>query len=255
MPAEPPIGLFRITCAPHELVHRAARSLADLQRDRLPDLTHAVVLIPDSHAAQDVAGALREAAGAPALLLPRISTLGQWAATVPIDQTIASRAAREALLYRELDRRGWLRSADLWAVCSELVSLFDELTRFNVALPSDFGGFRVELERAYRARSSDSLAFEARLVHELWHALSRAAGEADPEAAHQLRLAHLAQNASAPLYTLGLTRLSPAEELFLARYAARRPVRCFVADPRTGGNAVERVLAADSWLPPARRRE
>ena len=167
MPAEPPIGLFRIACAPHEIINRAARSLVDLQRNRLPDLTHSVVLIPDSHAATDVAGALREAAGTPALLLPRISTLAQWAATVPIGQALASRPAREVLLYRELSQRGWLKSADLWAVCSELVGLFDELTRNSVALPADFGDFNRQLERAYRARSGDSLAFEARLVHEL----------------------------------------------------------------------------------------
>lgn len=248
MPAHPPTGFARFPCAPHALVLLAAQSVVDYGRARLPDLTHAIVLIPDLHAAQDVAGALREAAGVPALLLPRISTLGQWAAAVPIGQPVAARAAREALLYRELDQRGWLKSADLWAVCGELASLFDELTRYNVTLPADFAEFNRQIERAYRARSGDSLTFEARLVQELWHVLARVTGEADPEAAHQLRLAHLAENASAPLYALGLTQLSPAEERFLERYAARAPVQCFVADADAGAgaNAVERALAA-AW--------
>lgn len=246
MPVEPPIGLFRIACAPHELVHRAARSLVDLQRSRLPDLTHAVVLIPDSHAAQDVAGALRQAAGAPALLLPRICTLAQWASSVPIGRAVASRPAREILLYRELSQRGWLKSADLWAVCGELAGLFDELTRYSVALPADLREFNRQLERAYRARAGDSLTFEARLVHELWHVLARVTGEMDAEAAHQLRLVQLARTASEPLFAVGLTQLPPAEERFLEQYAMRQPVRRFVADSGAGTHSVAQTLAA-AW--------
>jgi ATP-dependent helicase/nuclease subunit B len=246
MSAEPPVGLVRVPCAPHALVARAAQTIVNGGRARLPDLSHAVVLIPDLHAAPDVAGALREAAGMPALLLPRISTLAQWASTAPIGLAVASRPAREALLYRELAQRGWLKSADLWAVCGELASLFDELTRYSAALPADFAEFNRQLERAYRARAGESLTFEARLVHELWHVLARVTGEADPEVAHQLGLARLAEIASAPLYAVGLARLAPAEERFLERYATRQPVRCFVADPVAGANAVERALAA-AW--------
>lgn len=215
-------------------------------RAALPDLTHAVVLIADPHAAREVAEALREAAGVPALLLPRIATLAQWAATVPLDRPVAARAAREALLYRELDKRGWLKSADLWAVSGELAGLFDELTRYHVALPSSFAQFNRQLERAYRARSGDSLTFEAQLVHELWHVAARVTAEADPEAAYQLRLARLAENAAAPLYALDLARLAPAESRFLEQYAARAPVQHFVADPEAGASAVERALAA-AW--------
>jgi len=246
MPAHPPAGFARIPCAPHALVSRAAQAVVDRGREMLPDLSYAVVLVPDLHAAQDVAEALREAAGAPALLLPRIATPGQWAASVPLDRPVAARAAREALLYRELGKRGWLQFADLWAVSGELAGLFDELTRYNVALPANFAQFNRQLERAYNARSGDSLTFEARLVHELWHVLARVTGEADPEAAYQLRLSRLAENAAAPLYALGLTRLSPAEERFLQHYAARAPVQHFVADPELGASAVERVLAA-AW--------
>ena len=246
MPAPSTPGLERIPCAPHALLSRAAQAVVEHERTRLPDLSHVVVLVPDLHAAPDVAGALREAAGVPALLLPRIATLRQWAAMVPLDRPIAFRAARETLLYQELEKRGWLPAADLWAVSAELVGLFDELTRHNVALPADFTEFNRQLARAYRAQSGASLTFEARLVHELWRALARVTGEADPEAAYQLRLAQLAQNASAPLYALSLASLAPAEQRFLERYAGRAPVQCFTSEISAGGDGVARVLAA-AW--------
>ena len=246
MPAPSTPGLERVPCAPHALLPRAARAIVERERTRLPDLSHAVVLLPDLHAAPDVASALREAAGVPALLLPRITTLRQWAATVPLDRPIAYRAARETLLYQELEKRGWLPAADLWAVSAELVGLFDELTHHNVALPADFTEFNRQLARAYRAQSGASLTFEARLVHELWRALARVTGEADPEAAYQLRLGRLAQDASAPLYALSLAPLAPAERHFLERYAARAPVQSFASEIDAGGDAVARVLAA-AW--------
>src|SRR5262245_50196068 len=245
MPPSTP-GLQRVPCAPHALLPQAAQAMVERERARLPDFSHGVVLIPDLHAAPDVAAALREAAGVPALLLPRITTLRQWAATVPLDRPIASRAARETLLYQELEKRGWLPAADLWAVSAELVGLFDELTRYNVALPADFAEFNRQLARAYRAQSGASLTFEARLVHELWRALARVTGEADPEAAYQLRLARLAESASAPLYALSLASLTPAEQRFLERYAGRAPVQCFTPEISAGGDAVARLLAA-AW--------
>ncbi len=243
---QPTPGLERIPCAPHALLARAAQAIVERERARLPDFSHAVVLIPDLHAAPDVAGALREAAGVPALLLPRVTTLRLWAATVPLDRPIAARAARETLLYQELEKRGWLPAADLWTVSAELAGLFDELTRYNVGLPADFTEFNRQLARAYRAQSGASLTFEARLVHELWHALARVTREADPEAAYQLRLARLAESASAPLYALSLAPLAPAEQRFLERYAGRTPVQCFISGIDAAGDAVARVLAA-AW--------
>src|SRR5687768_6919579 len=243
-PAAAP-GIARVACAPHEFLGRAARHIVERERARLPDLTHLVLLIPDLHAAADVARALRSAAGVPALLLPRITTLELWASGVLLDKSVTSRAARETLLYQELEKRAWLASADLWAVSSELAGLFDELTRYNLMLPADFAAFNRQLERAYRAKSGLSLTFEARLVHELWRALSRVSGEADAESAYQLRLANLADNATAPIYALGLARLAPSEQRFLERYAERAPVQVLGADP-AGGNAVTLTLAA-AW--------
>jgi ATP-dependent helicase/nuclease subunit B len=246
MSALPVPGIERIVCAPHTLLARAAESIVERERASFPDLTRAVILVPDLHAAPDVARALRAASGLPALLLPRITTLEQWAAQVPLDTPIVSRVAREALLYRELEKRAWLQSADLWAVSAELASLFDELTRHNLSLPADLAAFNRQLEHAYRARTGESLTFEARLVHELWHVLAAATGDADPEAAYQLKLSHLAETVSAPLYALGLARLVPSEQRFLERYSVRAPVRLFEADPAAADDALSRLLAA-AW--------
>lgn len=242
MPATAAPGISRVACAAHEILARAAADLAARERDRLPDLTHAVIVLPDLHAAGDAARALRSAAGVATLLLPRITTLERWAAEVPLPPAVVSRAARETLLYRELRQRSWLQSADLWAVSGELAGLFDELTRHHCSLPGDVAEFTRQLEQAYRARAGESLTFEARLVHELWHV---ATGQTDAESAYQFRLSRLAAEAAAPLYALGLSRLAPSEERFLEACAARVPVYRYDAD-RTAGGAAAQVLAA-AW--------
>src|SRR5688572_27625325 len=97
-----PGTLTRIAVAPHELLATAARRIVDDAREHLPDLNHVNVLVPDLHAAGDVARMLRAASGVPVLLLPRITTLELWVAGVPLERPIATRAVREALLYQEL---------------------------------------------------------------------------------------------------------------------------------------------------------
>jgi ATP-dependent helicase/nuclease subunit B len=240
------VGIDRVGCDPRELISRAARDVVERERASLPDLTHCVVLLPDLHAAADFARALRSAAARPALLLPRITTLERWAAEQPLDKPVASRAAREALLYGELQQRGWLASADLWAVSAELAGLFDELTRANIDLPGDFRQFNRQLEHAYKAKSGASLTFEARLVHELWHAVERVAGESSPASAYLLGLARLAESASAPLYVAGLARLAPGETRFLERYAERAPVCVFAAERESATDALAQTLVA-AW--------
>lgn len=247
MPGTAPPGISRVFCAPRDLLARVAQDVVERGRESLPDLTGAIVLVPDPHAAPDVARAMREASGLPAVLLPRITTLALWAAEVPLERAVAARAAREALLCRELKKQAWLESADLWAVSAELAGLFDEMTRHNLALPADFAAFNRQLEQAYRARSGESLTFEARVVHELWHAISRVTGEADAESAYQLRLSRIAGSAAAPLYAVGLSRLAPQEQHFLERYAARAPVRVFEADFEAGGGHPVTHTLAFAW--------
>ena len=246
MPVTASPGIRQVACPAPGILERAARDVVEHGRSRLPDLTQAVLLVPDLHAAGDAARALRAAAGVPALLLPRLTTLEHWASEVPVRQPLVSRAAREAVLYRELEKRAWLQSTDLWAVSGELTGLFDELTRFNVSLPADLGDFNRRLEQAYRARTGESLTFEARLVHELWHALASATGESDPGAAYHLRLQQLAKGASAPLYAIGLGRLAPSEEQFLDHYARRAPVFVYRHDPGASDDSAMQALAT-AW--------
>ena len=86
MPGSASPGIARVSWPPRDLLARAAKDIVERERARLPDLTHVVVLVPDLHAAPDVARALREASGVPALLLPRITTLELWAAEVPLER-------------------------------------------------------------------------------------------------------------------------------------------------------------------------
>ena len=246
MPAAASLFLQRTVLPPAGFVDAAAAAIAAAEKARIPDLTHAVVLVPELHAVADVAHALRRAAGVPALLLPRITTLELWASDVPLPQAVVPRVAREALLYRELASRAWLRSGDLWAVASELAGLFAELTRQKLSLPANLAQFNRQLARAYGAKSGASLGFEARLVHELWHVVSRARNEVDTEAAYQLRLARLAAAAAAPLYAMGLAGLAAAEEEFLERYAERAPASVFAIDSGAEPDGVTRTLAT-AW--------
>ena len=77
----------------------AAAAIVAALRGHLPDLRDSVVLIPDLHAAPAVARALRAAAGVPLLLLPRITTLGEWASHVALAQPVAARSARSVRSY------------------------------------------------------------------------------------------------------------------------------------------------------------
>src|SRR5690606_29633698 len=124
-------------------------------------------------------------------------------------------------------------------------ALFDELTRWHVGMPASPEDFVRWLEEAYQARAGASFDFEARLVHELWHALGTA-GELDPEAAYQLRLDRLAGSVSGPVYVVGAAGLAPAERDFLARCADRAPVVVLTEDPAEPATSLERVLQA-AW--------
>lgn len=246
MSQAPSIRIDRIGCALDAVLPQAAAGIVERERGRLPDLSQVVVVVPHLHAANDVARELRTASARPVLLLPRITTLRDWASQVPAPQPVATRAQREALLYQVLAQRKWLAPADLWAIAAELAALFEEITRGAVVLPATVDEFARQLERAYRARRGAALEFEARMVHELWHVLAADAAALDPEAAYQLQLARLGEQAAVPLYAVGLAQLARAEEAFLAQYARRAPVTLFVADPGAGGNAVSRSLAA-AW--------
>ena len=225
----------------------AARQIVRACASDLSALRDAVVLIPDAHAAADFAQALRVAAGREVLLLPRITTLRLWASSVDAGKPVQPRAVREALLYAALAGHASLGEADRWAVCSELLALFDELTRHAVTLPDNTREFTRLVEKAYRARSNRSLDFEATLVHELWRLMSRdanSARELDAEAAYALRLNALVHT-HAPLHVVGVRRFTPAEQTFLERYAEHAPVSVYALSGGAG-DAMDNTLVA-AW--------
>lgn len=227
------------------MAERAAAAIVAVHRASLPDLHHLVVLVPDLHAVSRVARALCRAAELPALLLPRITTLAAWAAEVPLARPLAAASARAVTLYDALMQREWLRQADIWAIAQELSGLFEELTRYNVALAENLDDFSHRMEAAYQARPGASLRFEAQLVHELWWAMSRGTPELAPAAAYQMRLARLAHEPTLPLYAVGLSRLTQAERAFFERYAQCAPVTVFEA-ARGDQDALAATLAA-AW--------
>ncbi|MBM3342739.1 MAG: hypothetical protein FJY56_11605 [Betaproteobacteria bacterium] len=236
-----------IPLAPAALTAAAASEIVNRHRAALPDLRGTVIVIPDLHAAADVARALRVAAQTPVLLLPRITTLRQWAGEIPLDKPLQSRAAREALLYGALADQTSLGDADRWAIAGELLALFDELTRHAVTLPQSAAEFARQLERAYRARQNRSFEFEAALVHELWHLMAKGTRELDAEAAYPLRLAQIAATATSPLYAVGLRQLAPSEKKFFDAYARRAPVVQFNAHA-DDNDAIGATLAT-AWPP------
>jgi ATP-dependent helicase/nuclease subunit B len=212
---------------PH-LLRTAALEIVALEQEQLPRLTGLVILLPNFHAVDLMGEALCEAAGAPSLLLPRMTTLTEWAGEGALGREILPDSCRAALLYQALRERKWFADADLWHVSRELLGLFDDMSRHGTGLPDSYPEFVVLLEAAYRARAGAPLQFEARLVHELWYAMSLSGdGRVDSVTAYHLRLAGLADSATSPLYAVGLSGLTPMEQGFFRRYGERQPVHLY----------------------------
>ena len=207
-------------------IDSVARHILAQHEHELPDLRRTIVLLPSNHVAQLLAQALAREANMQALLLPQMVTLNDWAQTVHLASLIVPDTCRAATLYQALRERRWFADADLWAIAKELLTLLDELTQHHVILPQNDEDFLKQLERAYQAKRNASMQFEARVVHELWYAMS-ASGELDAARAYQQRLAQLAQQADQPLVVLLASVLAAPEARFLEAYAQQAPVHLF----------------------------
>lgn len=203
-----------------------ARHMLAQHAHEIPDLRRAIVLLPNYHVAQQLVQSLARAAGVPALLLPRMLTLYDWAQTVALDQPVTPDSCRATALYQALRARRWFNDADLWGIARELLSLLDELTQHRVPLPQNEEDFLAQLESAYQASRGSAMQFEARVVHELWYSMN-AGGELDAARAYQQRLAQLAQQAEVPLYVLLTADLAAPDARFIEAYAQRAPVKVF----------------------------
>ncbi|MDH4286560.1 MAG: hypothetical protein OEV26_03965, partial [Gallionella sp.] len=191
-----------------------------------PDLRGVIVLLPNFHAAQPLAQALMRAARRPALLLPQMVTLNDWAQGIALDVSISADSQRSALLYQHLRKQPWFDNADLWSMTQELLKLFDELTHALTSLPDDAEAFAAAVQQAYQARQNSTLQLEARLVFELWNAMQSGA-ELDTARVYQQRLAMLARQADKPLYVLRTSDWTALEQRFLNEYAERAMVKIF----------------------------
>ena len=185
-----------------------------------------VVLLPNYHVVRPLARALITVAKLPALLLPKMVTLNDWAQSVPLGVSVITDSQRSAMLYQQLRKQHWFENADLWNMTRELLGLFDELTHSLTTLPHDAEEFAAAVQRAYQAKQNTTLQLEARLVFELWHAMQDGA-EQDAARAYQQRLAKLATQASLPLFVLRASGYDAIEQRFLDEYARRAPVKVF----------------------------
>ena len=206
-----------------------------------PDLRGITILLPNYHAAQPLSEALMRIAQRPALLLPEMVTLNEWAQSVPLDMPVAADSQRSALLYQQLRKSKWFEHADLWSMTQELLKLFDELTHSLHELPGDAESFAAVVQQAYQARQNATLQLEARLVFELWHAMQGGA-ELDKARAYQQQLAKLAQQADRPLYVLRASEWEALEQRFLDEYEQRAVVKVFDL----------REMIQSQFLPPCR---
>ena len=223
------------------------------------DLSAVRVLVPALPMAVELRSALLRVATRP-LLLPRFDTLPQWVQSAPLSgiPDVLPESERLVLLHEALRTHGWFDEAALWGIAGEMAALFDELTRAagqNASLlPDDEAALAEQLERAYALRSSTPLAFEARVVHELWRALG-AAGSPDAASVYKLRLAALARQAEhgaggALLVLLDAApdeALEPAERDFLLRYGRAQPVSVFHPAPRAASATPLMALLSAAW--------
>ena len=193
----------------------ATREILRREQARLPNLRAVTIVLPNLKAAQDTAASFALLSGYKTLVLPRFTTLAEWAEWVDLGASVVPREQRQVLLYEALRAKNWFESYDLWEVTDELLGLVDELNEWQVDFPHDDGAFVDAIQRATLKKLPAALRFEARLVHELWSVLNKTASmELSPAMAYVLRLQRLAANMAQPVYGIGLRDLSPAEETF-----------------------------------------
>ncbi len=222
------------------------------------DLSAVCILVPALPMAAELRAAIVRAIGRP-LLLPRFDTLKSWvhsqaAAFVP---DAFPDSQRRVLLHEVLRERGWFDEAALWGIADEMAGLFDELSGAALDLPEDETALAEQLQRTYAVRASSPLAFEARVVYELWHALT-ASGQVDAAAVYRFRLAELLRQSegnaeSAPRLLVLLDAapeesLDSAERVFLGRYGDLKPVRVYYPLPRRSRSSPLLAVLDTAWL-------
>ncbi|MFZ0468640.1 MAG: DNA helicase, partial [Thiogranum sp.] len=210
----------------------AAQRILEHYQDALPDLTHCRLLVADTQCAPQLrAELLRQAErrGCGALLGPVIERLDTWLAQFPAATTrTLGRPAQELVLAEALrGARPVYADTDPWLLADQLLSLFDELTHHQVAIPDRLETFEARLQAGYGAdKPSAALQQEACILHTLWHAWHQqlaAEQSTDAASAYLAQLgASLEQAPAEDLWLLGFDRFSPAEAHWLKTMLEQR---------------------------------
>ncbi|MEE4299863.1 MAG: hypothetical protein V2J24_10520, partial [Pseudomonadales bacterium] len=144
---------------------------------RLPDLDHVTILLPDLTAARPLRrhllAAAREA-GHDALIGPHFAVMRSWVLEhAPLPAPLLGEHARELLVIEALRAHpGLLGKHDPWLVADSLLRLFDDIAGHGDGLDDDFLHFERRVRSALGAPESglQALSREAGLVHTLWQA-------------------------------------------------------------------------------------
>jgi ATP-dependent helicase/nuclease subunit B len=219
-----------------DCVDHTARLILEAAAGRMPDLSDIIVVLPHLFLARPISERLAQLA-ARALLLPRFTTFGALARSVPLAQTVLPEPRRQALLHDALRGTPWFRAGSLWRASDELLALIDELERYAPhgakAIEAALGAGRL-------------LDMEAQLVVRLGTALNADGGDGalPPLAAYRLQLEQF--EACAPLFVVGVERFGLIERDLLDRYASRQPVHV-VQSALSFEDSPRAALLASAW--------
>ncbi len=217
-----------------------AQHLLEDHASKLPDLTSAVVLLAEAHAAKRLRHLLQQQAeqlGHPAILCPQIYSLRDWA-SIQFKQSQAeshnvySQHQRELILFDALTQhQNLLGSGSPWHLTDDLLKLFDQLTSNQNTLPEDYDSFEKQIADAYgiAAEQFSSLGHEATLVHTLWkawHTQLNAETAFDSEAAYLLGLQADIQHNKHTLYIAGYHQFTIAEQNWVKQLIQKQ--RCML---------------------------
>ncbi len=247
-------ALFQQACfSPATLIAEAARLIVAQQAARLPDLSASTVIIT-THAAPALKRALvQEAAlqGHPTIMLPRIGTLENMAATIQIADPVkvVNDSERVLQVYQALKKQRWFLPAECLRVAHELVNLIDGLTHHMTALPATLQEHSHTLARTYAiGKTNSNLSFEATLTYDIWRTLAQPAnGEADRATLYALQLTAWAAHPTGPLYIIGSEALTRREQAFVQAYASQAPallIDATLTDDSARGNFIAHAFAA-----------
>lgn len=192
----------------------AARMLLSEQGQHMPDLSAVTILVPHHHVVPAFLAALRSQSCAPVFLPPNLITLPALAAAAGGTAGVQTDSQRLAALYGFLSKEDWLDDAALWPLAQAMLDLLHELDDANLVPPAAYGDFARQIEQAARRSLNAPLEREARLVFEIWRAF-HGAGPGS-RGVYALGLARWRDQASGPVYSLGLSGLSRMEQHFMA---------------------------------------